>query len=192
MKNLSAELRALKAYIEGHQILSVSFDIDGTLYPMKKVQRRWWQSFLLSPRRALRFLEIRKRWEKRRQGSESVEVLPSDVEFFENFLGALLGDRFVPSEIRIFLEWLKARDVKIYFLTDHGAQVKLQKLKLSHVGESINCLRECGELKPHFKIASLMRERFSIAPEKHLHLGDRWTDEAQAQILGSHFRFLRP
>lgn len=182
MKNLSE----IEAFIEQNGIQSVSFDIDGTVYPIKKVQINWWKSFFSSPIPAMRFLKIRKTWEKRRQGNQEIEIKNDDVEFFEEFLADLLNSHLVPSEMRAFLNKLENKN--IIFLSDHGAERKLIKLGLK--GNAINCLTQTGELKPHKKISDFLISKYKIDPKTHLHLGDRWTDEEQAKLLGSHFLYL--
>ncbi|WP_408095923.1 hypothetical protein ACJVC5_12845 [Peredibacter sp. HCB2-198] len=186
MKNLSDRLKEISSFIEEHQIRSLSLDIDGTVYSLGKVENRWRRNFFHSPIKSLRFLSIRKKWEKRRKG-EAIQILPEDVVEFETYLESLLDESLVPKEIR---DWLRSLELDIYFLTDHGGTVKLRKLNLQ--GVVIDCLHETGELKPHFRISQVLKEKFFIVPEKHLHLGDRWTDEAQAKLLGSYFQYLKP
>ena len=186
MKNLSHRLKELSSFIEAHQIRSVSFDIDGTLYPLNLVEKRWRKNLFHSPIRSLRFLNIRRKWENRRKGL-ALQILPQDVVEFETYLESLLDRELVPSEIR---EWLKSLELDIYFLTDHGGVVKLRKLGFE--GTVVDCLKEAGELKPHIRISQVLKDKYNILPERHLHLGDRWTDEAQAKMLGSYFQYLKP
>lgn len=181
MKNLSP------ADLAGYR--SVSFDIDGTVYPILKVKLRWWRKFFVSPGSALRFYRIKKSWELRRKGDKQVPVSRNDILFFEEFLTSLLDPTLVPAEIHTLIHGLKEKGVEIFFLSDHGASEKLSCLGLE--GMAINCLTETGELKPHPKISALLRETYKIDPTRHLHLGDRWTDEEQARIFGSSFRYLR-
>ncbi len=181
MKNLSfAELSKFK---------SVSFDIDGTLYPILKVQMKWWRKFFLSPRAAIRFYNIKKTWELKRKGDGKVPVVQEDVAFFENFLTSMLDPSLVPDEIRNLIQALRSKKVEVFFLSDHGAKEKLSRLGLT--GMAINCLGETGELKPHPKISELLRKS-GIIPETHLHIGDRWTDEEQARLFGCSFRYFHP
>lgn len=187
MKNQSEKIHKLIIYIETHKISSVSFDIDGTLYPLMKVKLIWWKRFFLSPFMALRFLTIRKNWEKRRLG-QSEAVLPEDLKFFEAFLSSMLHPSFVPSDIRTLLQILEDRKIRIIFLSDHGAEKKLQRLDLK--GEAVNCLAATGELKPHPLIADYMQKNFELIPMRHLHVGDRWTDEEQAALMNAHYFYL--
>jgi FMN phosphatase YigB (HAD superfamily) len=168
---------------------SVSFDIDGTLYPISKVQLRWWKKFFFSPRRAIRFYQIKKTWEFRRLGNSKIQITPDDVLFFEKFLTSMLDPSLVPGGIRKLIDELKKNGKEIFFLSDHGATEKLSRLGLT--GTAINCLSETGELKPHQKISELLREKYRIVPETHVHLGDRWTDEEQAKMFGCSFRSLQ-
>lgn len=179
-------------YVHEKGVLSVSFDIDGTLYPIRRIQLRWWTAFLLSPARALRFYGIRKSWEKRRKGDSTIEANPEDAKFFEEFLAGMMDHSLVHTEILDWIKELGACDVKVYFLSDHGAMPKLKRLGLAHLGTPINCLTETGELKPHDKISALLKEKYGIDPRRHLHLGDRWTDEEQAKLFGCEFRYFRP
>lgn len=183
MKSLSEKIAEVESYLITHQIQSISFDIDGTIYPIRKVQFAWWVKFFVSPREAMKFLKIRKTWEKRRLGDSGIPVTKEDVEFFENFLSGLLDPSMIPTEIHRLLKRLEGK--KVIFVSDHGAGRKLQKLKVS--GIAVNCLTQTGELKPHKKISEYLISNFDINPKTHLHLGDRWTDQEQAKLLGAHF-----
>ncbi len=186
MKNSSyAEIVAI---VKEQSLKSVSFDIDGTVYPIVKVQLRWWKNFFISPRRAVRFFNIKKTWEKRRLGDVNVPVSSEDVRFFEDFLTSMLDQSLVPEEMRNLIKELRSLGVEVLFLSDHGATEKLSCLGLS--GNAINCLVETGHLKPHEKISEAL-VRHGIIPESHLHLGDRWTDEEQARLFGCSFLYLQ-
>jgi FMN phosphatase YigB (HAD superfamily) len=187
MKSLLEKIADAEKIIRSQQIKTISFDIDGTIYPIQKAQFAWWKKFFVSPKDSVKFLAIRKKWEKRRAGNASIEVTRSDVEFFEEFLASLLDENFVPKEILNWFTDLEKRGLNIFFLSDHGAEKKLQKLNVR--GEAINCLTKTGELKPHQKISEYLKSHYKILPDHHLHLGDRWTDEEQAKLLGSHFSY---
>ncbi len=178
----------MKSLSLAEHIQTVSFDIDGTVYPMRKMEIRWWKNFFLGPKEAIRFFQIKKTWEKRRKGSRNVDVTPEDVIFFENFLTSMMDERLVPGEIRELLQSLK---VKLFFLSDHGAKAKLEKLGLSKFGIAINCLSETGELKPHPEISRLLISSYGIDPRTHLHVGDRWSDEEQARLFGCEFQYFK-
>lgn len=192
MKSLSHNIQDVVKLIEKEGIRSISFDIDGTLYPMKKVHERWWKCFFIAPIESLKFLKIRKEWEKKRQGKKEIIVRESDIRFFEDYLLKLLHQKLIPQDIKELLKVIRTKNIALYFLSDHGTETKLKALGISHLGQSINCLSETGELKPHAKIATLFQERYHINPKEHLHLGDRWTDEEQAKLLKSHFQYLAP
>lgn len=179
-------------FVNEKGLRSVSFDIDGTIYPILKIQLRWWKAFIFSPLRAMRFYRIKKTWEGRRKGDRGVEANPEDVTFFEEFLTDMMDESLVPLEILDWIRELGACEVQVYFLSDHGAMAKLKRLGMAHMGKPINCLTETGELKPHVKISELLRDKYGIDPKTHLHLGDRWTDEEQAKLFGCEFRYFRP
>lgn len=190
MKNLSfVELCEL---VQERGFKTITLDVDGTLYPMGQMKRRWWGAFVRSPGKALRFYQIKKAWEKRRKGKGDVSVAPEDVIFFEEFLVSLMDTELVPFEIRDWIRELNDCGVKVYFLSDHGTERKIEKLDFVALGTPINCLGETGELKPHAKISTLLKEKFRVDPKSHLHVGDRWTDEEQARLMGCEFRYLRP
>ena len=178
----------MKSLSLADHIKSVSFDIDGTVYPMRKMELRWWKNFFTGPGDAIRFFQIKKAWEKRRKGSRTVDVSPEDVIFFEDFLTSMMDESLVPQDIRDLLQSLK---VKLYFLSDHGAKAKLTRLGLSSFGTPINCLSETGELKPHPEISRLLISSYGINPRTHLHLGDRWSDEEQARLFGCDFQYFK-
>lgn len=190
MKDLSLKHSEIFNLVAHKNIKSISFDIDGTVYPLRKVELRWWSQFFKSPAKAIRFYLIRKRWEKRRQGMP-VEVKPEEVAFFEEFLSNMLSVDLVPAEIHQLMTKLQKRNVKIFFLSDHGAETKMKLLHLMEYGQPINCLHETNELKPHKKISKLLKDKYSLEAKSHLHLGDRWTDEAQAKDFGCYFVWLK-
>lgn len=187
MKNSS--LVELSEFVNERSFRTVSFDIDGTVYPIRKIQIRWWKKLFASPARALRFYQIKSTWEKRRKGGDT-HILADDIKFFEEFLTEMMDESLVPDEIRDWIAELKNCEIEVYFLSDHGAAAKLSKLGLA--GIAINCLTETGELKPHQKISALLHERYKIDPAKHIHFGDRWSDEEQAKLFGCSFRYLNP
>lgn len=192
MKSLSQKIAEIDQFITNNKIKSVSFDIDGTVYPLNKVKIRWWIKFLAHPPMAMKFLKIRRTWEKRRAGDSSITVTKDDVIFFENFLASLLGPDLVPSEMFQWINKLKQNRIRVLFLSDHGAEIKLKTLKLLPLGEAVNCLTITGELKPHMAITNHLTEKMAITGKEHLHLGDRWTDEAQAKLMGASFIYLMP
>ena len=192
MKSLSQKITEIDQFITDNKIKSVSFDIDGTVYPLNKVKIRWWIKFFAHPPMAMKFLKIRKTWEKRRAGDSSITVTKDDVVFFENFLASLLGPALVPAEMFQWISKLKQNGIRVLFLSDHGAEIKLKTLKLLPLGEAVNCLTVTGELKPHMAITNHLIEKLAIVGEEHLHLGDRWTDEAQAKLMGASFIYLMP
>ncbi len=187
MKNLS--LVELGEFVNEQSFRTVSFDIDGTVYPIRKIQIRWWMKLLVSPKRAIRFYQIKQAWEERRKGGD-VRILTDDILFFEEFLTDMMDENLVPLEIRDWIDELRKCEIEVYFLSDHGAVAKLSRLGLS--GIAINCLTETGELKPHAKISSLLHEKYKINPAQHIHFGDRWSDEEQARLFGCAFRYLNP
>jgi FMN phosphatase YigB (HAD superfamily) len=192
MKSLSQKIAKIDQLVLDRNFSTISFDIDGTLYPLKKVKIRWWKNLFINPLGALNFLRIKKTWEKRRAGDSSIEIKKKDVISFENFLASLLSADFVPGEIHHWLQSLERRGIKIYFLSDHGAEIKLQKLKIKYQNNVINCLTMTGELKPHPTITLLLKEKFNIDGPNHLHLGDRWTDEEQAKLSNATFIYFTP
>ncbi len=97
---------------------SVSFDIDGTLYPIRKIERRWWRHLFQGPKRAIRFYGIKRKWEKKRRGIDRFPTHPKDIAFFEAFLIALLDESFVAEEMKSLLLSLKNAGIDIYFLSD--------------------------------------------------------------------------
>ncbi len=192
MKSLSQKITEIDQFIKSNKIQSVSFDIDGTVYPINKVKIRWWIKFFVHPPIAMKFLKIRKTWEKRRAGDITVNVTKEDVVFFENFLASLLSPDLVPIEISQWMKDLKRRNIRILFLSDHGAEIKLTTLKLASHGEAVNCLTTTGELKPHAAITNHLINNLNVKGKTHLHLGDRWTDEAQAKLMDASFMYLMP
>ena len=192
MKKLLEKIKHINEIIEKNNIQSLSFDIDGTLYPLRKVELRWWFLIFRKPFRTLKFLSIKMTWEKKRLGDERISILPGEIKFFEDFLvNQLLYRGLVPVEVRHWLISLKKSGRSIFFLSDHGAKAKIEIFQLSEFGACIDCLSETGELKPHIKIGNLLTENYKISSARHLHLGDRWSDKEQARIFGCSFEYFK-
>lgn len=186
MKDLLSIIPEIEAFIAKHSIRTLSFDIDGTLYPMTLVERNWWKYFVSHPIEALRFLRIRKRWEKKRLG-EAISVPPEDIRAFEDVLLRLLTPQMVQEETRQWLRSLQGRGLRSYYLTDHSVRAKLTALRLPKLDGEVDGLSVSGELKPHPQLAAALLKLWNIEGATHVHIGDRWSDEAQAKLLGAHF-----
>ncbi|MFN9114476.1 MAG: hypothetical protein ACK5XN_30820 [Bacteroidota bacterium] len=186
MKDLSSSLFEIDQLIVSKNIQTISLDIDGTLYPMKAVELRWWKSFVFSPIQALQFLLIRKRWERKRKGL-TVSVTEKDKSNFEHVLLTLLCPRLVKFTTLYWLRGLKSRGLKAYYLTDHSVELKMKALDLPKLDGAFDGLTLSGELKPHATLAKDLNQALGINPLTHLHIGDRWSDEEQARLMGCHF-----
>lgn len=186
MKDLSSSLSEIDQLIVSKKIKTISLDIDGTLYPMKAVELRWWRRFFISPIKSLRFLMIRKRWEKKRKGG-AASVTLCDQQEFESYLIGLLSPDLVKFTTLYWLRGLKGRGLKGFYLTDHSVGLKLRALALPALEGAFDGLTLSGELKPHPKLAQELQRATRIDPVTHLHIGDRWSDEEQARLMGCHF-----
>ncbi len=186
MKDLSSSLSEIDQLILSKNIKTISLDIDGTLYPMKAAELRWWKRFIFSPLQALQFLIIRKRWEKKRKGSY-VEITEADKSHFERFLLTLLCPALVKFTTLYWLRSLQGRGLRACYLTDHSVELKMKALGLPNIEGAFDGLTLSGELKPHPKLATELIQAMGINPQTHLHIGDRWSDEEQARLMGSHF-----
>ncbi len=186
MKDLSSSLSEIDQLIISKNIKTISLDIDGTLYPMRAVEVRWWHRFLCSPFKALQFLWIRKRWEKKRKGGD-ILVTKNDQQTFEKFLLTLLSPELVKFTTLYWLRSLERRGLRGYYLTDHSVELKLKALGLPGLDGAFDGLTLSGELKPHPKLAHELKQVLKMDPHTHLHIGDRWSDEEQARLMGCHF-----
>lgn len=186
MKDLSSSLSEIDQLIVAKKIKTISLDIDGTLYPMKAVELRWWRRFFISPIKSLRFLMIRKRWEKKRKGG-TASVTLSDQQEFESYLIGLLSPGLVRFATLYWLRGLKERGLRVFYLTDHSVDLKLRALALPDLDGAFDGLTLSGELKPHARLARELQRATGIDPVSHLHIGDRWSDEEQARLMSCHF-----
>lgn len=188
MKTLSKLIKNAEKLISQNSVKSISFDIDGTLYPMSKIKNKSFQSFKKSPLKFILFLLLRKKFEVKRYIFNNLEISEKSRVFFENyFTQHFLDEEWIEVELRNWIVKLKNQGLQIYFISDHGTDLKLKKLKLSDIGMEINCLKDTSQLKPHQKISEILKEKFKLTASNHLHLGDRSCDQELAQSIGCLF-----
>lgn len=192
-------------------IRAISFDVDGTLYSLRGVQRRLrgrsWRRLkdlqFLRAWRELRaisaFEEVRE--ELRREGE--VEGLArvqyertakklgrgdgADVErtlqevYHMRWIQAIMDEPPDP-EVRATLKLLLSRGFRIACLSDFPVRNKLIALGLADLPWAAQiCCEEAGALKPHPKAFRQLCERLKLAPAEVAHVGDR----AQLDVLGA-------
>jgi len=192
MKTLSEFIKRTEKFIAKNNIRTISFDVDGTLYPMSQIKNQSFSIFKKKPFDFLKFLFIKQKIEIKRYFFHNLKITKNELNFFEIFFtNYFLNEELVVNELKIWLNHLRSRDFKVLFLSDHGTELKLNKLELSDVGISLNCLRETQKLKPHNEISILLKNKYQIDPSTHLHLGDRSCDENQAESFGCSFLYLK-
>lgn len=188
MKKLLKQISEINHFIEQHQIKSISFDIDGTLYPKWKATLLWFKSFLIGPKRAHRFKKLVRYLDSTRNLEDVINLSQSDQAFMNNFLMKNVYKKITVSPLLIdWITHLNQKGINILYLTDHFGEDKLRYLNLPQ-HQVIDCLKLTHKLKPHPTISKELKKQNLIA-QYHLHLGDRISDKEQACHFGCHFKY---
>ena len=184
----------------------VSWDVDGTLYPLPLLKLRFtwalalkvrakgwkwsWETLQgmqglhewLDGQRARNAGQVdRGEWEARR------EIFEREKALFAEVLPLLpLRGRVLP-----LLEYFRQTGATQVSLSDLECEYKLRALRVERFFAGSFHSEGIGHWKPSPVPFRLLQERFGVRPEEHLHVGDRpETDGAGAKAGGCHFLLL--
>ncbi len=190
MQTLLEQINEVEKLITRYHIKSISFDIDGTLFPIRHLYRNWFAALAKCPLKTMRFYKISRTLEYYRKLNTAVDISSRDLSFFKKYLIEILFENIsVEQKLVNWIAELEQRNLKVIYLSDHATTAKLQSLNLASKN-TIDCLFQTGHLKPHASIISLLVSQ-NIHMEHHLHLGDRSTDEEQAKLFGCRFKLFK-
>ena len=172
------------------EIRAVSFDVDGTLYSLKKLKMH---VVLRSPRDIKFYLTLEKERKKLRHlkgvldlekrvaavvakklGLSLRETEDNLKRIFEQDWPRLLSKLSVPKAMPIFIQKLIAQKIIIGVLSDYPSRKKIDALGLG--GLPWSAYTDCtafGFLKPNPESFLEFSKAIKIPPENILHVGDR-------------------
>lgn len=183
----------MKNGIEG-----VAFDLDGTLYPDRRLHRKIVHLVLKEWRLVAAFSKTRKIIRKEQENTQN---FPDDFYQYQADVTAkiLFGENYEPLhqplkeiiENRIYKAWetpfkairlfkgvketliaLREAGYKLGLLSDFPPEKKLKYLGLSDIWDAVLCSEQCGALKPHPLSFQKLAQAMTLPPEKVLYVGN--------------------
>jgi HAD superfamily hydrolase (TIGR01509 family) len=171
------------------KITAVTFDIDGTLYSVKKFRFR--QILMMLP-----FIDVIKDLQAIREsirGNEYPDIKAVQIQMFadkrnitvsqaESILQRVVYQRWIESlkKVRLFsgvkkvLKTLSAKNISLGLISDYPVEPKIAALDLSDIKFDVMVsAEEVGALKPHAKSFKVAAEKLGVATKNILHIGDR-------------------
>jgi FMN phosphatase YigB (HAD superfamily) len=174
----------------------VSWDVDGTMYSLRKARAQLRREFLkriltgkaLSACRELMLMRShRAEIETARKGGGKLSVARSAEvsEIEERWYGAAIGRIGPMRGLREVISFLQSRQIPQVIVSDYAAGYKLQSLEVINQFAAIYVGEELGFVKPSPVLFERVSVDFSIPFSSILHLGDRSdTDGAAATAAG--------
>lgn len=169
----------------------LSFDVDGTLYRVRRLRVAWRLRYV----RGLLVAMVAAREKVRHEGPfDSIEALeqreaeliaPSfdmTIEDCARQLGEIRGDLAGALTLRTrpfggvsgALEAAVAKGLQLAVLSDYDPEEKLENLGLAHLPWAAKIGADgLGALKPHRRAFEALTERTGVPPEAIVHIGDR-------------------
>ena len=186
---------------------AVAFDLDGTLYPNRRLYRKLLPFVAANWRLLMAFGKAR--WIIRREQEKSPSLIRTDFYDYQAALTAEMlnagadavkekiealmyrgweplfsGVRLFP-HVRDLLPELRAAGLKLGLLSDFPPEAKLKNMGLAGLWDSVLCSEETGALKPSAHPFLVMAGELGCPPEKILYVGNsRPYDVAGAQRAG--------
>ncbi|MGA9520742.1 MAG: HAD family hydrolase [Myxococcaceae bacterium] len=163
----------------------VSWDVDGTLYPVRTLARwtrlvflmRWRElGWTAAREEALRAKRHRRRVHRQRQGEAKVEWDPEyagDAEALSVYVcGGLRWIKPAPGAIAL-MDRIAAAGITQVAISDFAAPQKLDAMGIRHRFAAAYSCEELGHWKPSPLPFQHVQRTHQISPEHHLHIGDR-------------------
>ena len=182
------------------EIKGVAFDLDGTLYPDRRLRKMIIPQILKNLRFVISFGKARTIIRKEQEKWVNTNCIPGDFYLYQaEITGKILKKSNEPPEIlkdeidqRIYktlepffknvklysgvketLAALKEKGYKLGLLSDFPPETKLKNLELSGIWDAVLCSEQCGVLKPHPLPFLKLAEMMSLPPENILYVGNR-------------------
>jgi FMN phosphatase YigB (HAD superfamily) len=183
-------------------ILALTFDVDGTLYDLKRQKLRVLPYAARYPRimrrysatveglRGERHEDLRN--EICRRLGEEVGVTPVKVrQVVDNVVHDAWPKTFGPRTgypgLKALMDAIDVRGVPRAVISDYDSQLKLDRMGVGTGWMSVISCERLGALKPLPDGITAACEAFNVEPNRILHIGDRAdADEGMAQAAGAH------
>lgn len=182
------------------KIKLVSWDIDGTLYSLPELRLRlMWKLISRGRGRELSEMRALHKWLDGQRSINHSRVDPEAWLKWQNVfdrevevISEVLSRMSPRAEVTRRIAEYKAQGVIQVTLSDLDAGDKLGALGLESAFEKSFSCREIGFWKPSVIPFERVRAEFGVAPEEHLHLGDRdETDGDGARASGCRFELIK-
>ena len=178
----------------------VSWDLDGTLYSMKKMRRALYPLLL----QHIVFHPLRGIWDVLRlvRLQRGMKASRGDAVAVERYLRSGRGQAFM----KLQAEWIskavakcglqadclevlsavQALPVRQIVFSDYPTALKLQTMGLETLFEHSVVAADTYQVKPDRRVFERMCRELSVKPEQVLHVGDREDTDGGAAELGCH------
>lgn len=165
---------------------AVFFDIDGTLYPIKHLNKQFRKLYLRHPFRTINFFKARKRVRGEQLKSEKniitrdefIEIQARTVNKDRNYFDPIYKDirknRKLPpfDGLKDLLLDLKSKGVMLGVLSDFPVETKLDELDLGVYFELKLSSEDCGFLKPDKRAFDYLLAHTNLKASDCLYVGD--------------------
>lgn len=195
-------------------IEGIAFDLDGTLYPNRRFNRRL-VPFILKDWRLIsafgKAREIIRNNQERSilpqgdfydyQAEITAKFLPAEVKSLKEEIDRLIYRGWEPlfKKIKLFsntletLTALRKAGYKLGLLSDFPPQTKLEYLGLNGIWDAVLCSECCGALKPHPLSFNELAKAMSLPCEKILYVGNSYKyDVVGAARTGMKTAWVKP
>lgn len=177
-------------------IKAVAFDIDGTLYNIKHLNKQFTKAFLRHPFRTRLFFVARKNVRKLLE-NRNENILSRDVflhlqtesvgkkdGYFDVVYKILRKNRKLPpfKEVDTFLSLLHSKGIICATLSDFPLETKLDELGLKNYFDITLSAEDCGFLKPNKKAFDYLLNALKVEPSECLYIGDSLTKDKNGAI----------
>ncbi|MCL2599983.1 MAG: HAD family hydrolase [Treponema sp.] len=186
---------------------AVAFDLDGTLYPNRRLYVRLMPFAAMNWRLLTAFSKAR-HIIRREQEEDPATIMPDFYDYQAGLTAKMLkapeyatrkkiealmyrGWEPIFTRVKLFphvkelLAELRAAGLKLGLLSDFPPKTKLENLGLAGLWDTVLCSEEVGALKPSVHPFRVMADELGCPPERILYVGNsRRYDVAGAQRAG--------
>lgn len=170
---------------------AVIFDIDGTLYPIKYLNRQFRKLYFSHPIITSNFFKARKLIRVKNSQLEyeqtnreeflklQAECIGKGKNYFDVFYKGLSRKRkLVPyNGIENLLIELKSKGITLGVLSDFPVETKLKELGLDEYFNIKLSTEDVGFLKPDIRAFKYLKKNLAVAPQECVYVGDSVTKD---------------